>query len=41
MVSDRVVYATQKNEDTWYEILGYYDTEFDTALRVFKGQWYG
>ena len=28
-----------KNENTWYGILGHYDAEYDTAPRVFKGQW--
>jgi hypothetical protein len=40
--SDRVVYAdTSKNEDTWCMMLGHYDAEYDSALRAFKGQWYG
>jgi hypothetical protein len=38
--SDRVVHAAVKNEDTWHKILGHYDAGFDTASRVFEGQWY-
>ena len=29
----------QKNEATWYGVLRHYDAGFDTALRVFEGQW--
>jgi len=31
----------QKIEDTWYEVLRYYHTKFDTTPRVFKGWWLG
>ncbi len=39
---DRVAHAdTSKNEDTWCAALVDYDHAYDTALRVFEGQWYG
>ena len=40
-VWNSVVHAeTSKNEDTWYGMLWYYDTECDTARRVLDGQWW-
>jgi len=30
-----------KTKETWYRVLGHYDAEYDTAQRVFKGQWCG
>ena len=30
-----------KNEYTWYEVLGYYDTKYDSTPRVFEGWWHG
>jgi len=30
-----------KNGDTWRKILRHSDVKYDTALRVFKEQWYG
>ena len=34
-VSGSVVYVDTsiKNEDTWYRVLGYYDTKYDSTLR--------
>ena len=33
-----MVYADTsiKNEDTWYRVLGYYDTKYDTAQEIGK-----
>lgn len=37
MASGRVVYVLLKKEDTWREILGHCDAEYNTTLRAFKG----
>ncbi len=42
MVVNRVVHAeTSKNEDTWREVLEYYDTEFYSIQRLFDGWCFG
>jgi len=39
--SDRVTYEdTSKKEATWCKVLGHYDAEYDSALRVFEGWWH-
>lgn len=37
----RAYAETSKNEDTWWSVLWHCDAEYDTALRVINGQWYG
>ena len=37
----RTYAETSKNEDTWWSVLWHCDAEYDTALRVFEGQWHG
>ena len=41
MVDAGVAVENSKKEDTWHAMLGHYDAEFDTARRVFYGQWQG